>query len=355
LMGANILLGIGGGSVRIAVVGGGAIGLYTAYEALKRGYKVDLYEARPRIGDSASGRMPGLLMAIDRPFHSLKNRLVMWGMKLHRELSREIGYEIRDVELLLPYDSRLLDRLMWIARLYMKYFGFDIEIVRGGDLRRRYPEINKRFIGAIRMEGFGIVDPLDVLLTLQERIVEMGGGIFLGYRVPPLHDRVINGVEYDAVVVAAGPHTREIARNVDPKPPRQRFGKGIYAVTSLEIDYILLRFRVTGWKYTRGYGFAPYYKGIGSIFGATFSWAPAKEDYDADYSLVAQALTEGSDVVNDEPDIISVHCVPRVINYPRGDWIIRVRRGFALVYGVSTPGFTAAPAIARYILERLNP
>ncbi len=341
--------------MRIAVVGGGAIGLYTAYMALKKGHKVDLYEARTRIGDSASGRMPGLLMAIDRPFHSFKNRLVMRGMKLHRELSREIGYEIRDIDLVLPYDSRLLDRLMWIAKLYMKYFGFEIEVVRDGELRRRYPEISDEFIGAVRMEGFGLIDPLDTLLRLQERIVEMGGGVFLGYRVPPLHDKVINGVEYDAVVVAAGPHTRELSRNIDPKPPRQRFGKGIYAVTSLEIDYILVRFRVTSWKYTRGYGFAPYYKGIGSVFGATFSWTPAKEDYDADYSLISQALDVGSEMVKMRPDIISVHCVPRVINYPGGDWIIRIRKGFAMTYGISTPGFTAAPAIAEYILDRLKP
>ncbi len=338
---------------RVAVVGAGAIGLYTALEALKRGHKVDVYEARTRVIDSASAKMPGLLMPIERPFESFKNKLVMAGFKEHLKLSEELGYNIRRINLILPYESRFLDKLMWIPKIYLKRYGVDLHILRGEKLFKKYPELNRKFVGGVEISGYGLIDPLDTLMRVQEAITDMGGGFYLGYKVPPItKEKLINGIEYDYVVVAAGPHTREVVRNVVP-PPRQRFGKGIYAVTSLEIDYIIRHFTVLGWRYTRGLGFAPYYKGVGSIFGATFSWTPAKEDYRLDYDSISMALKNGMDLVKEEPDIISVHCIPRVVNYPSNKWMIRIRDGVVATYGISTPGFTAAPAIAKYILDRL--
>jgi len=339
---------------RLAVVGAGAIGLYTAYEALKRGYEVDIYEASTSITRSPSARMPGLIVPIERPFSSFKNKLVMKGYKRHLKLSSELGYDIRFTRLILPYKRRILDHLMWIPRIYMKRYGIDIKILRGEKLFNRYPELNRLFIGGVEIHGFGIVDPPGIIISLERGVKELGGGIYLGYKVHPITpEKVINGVEYDHIVVAAGPHTREVVRNVIT-PPRQRFGKGIYAITSIYLDYIINHFTVTGWRYTRGYGYAPYYKGVGSIFGATFSWTPAKEDYMLDYELIREAIRRAPTLLREEPDILSVHSLPRVVNYPSNRWIIKVRDGVAATFGITTPGFTAAPAIAEYILDRFN-
>ncbi len=340
--------------MRVAVIGAGVIGLYTAYHLLKEGVEVDIYEARHKVGYSASTHNPGVLNVIQNPLGSFKTRLMLRGLELHREYSRDIGYNIMDTKLVLVY-WRLGHRMISpLVPIYMKRYGIKFERIDGDTLKKKYYEVSPIFKGAFIVDGYGIVNPYEMLDRLASRVVELGGKIYFGRRIKRAESEpVIDGVEYDYIVIAAGPYTADIARTIDPNPPRQRFGKGIMVISSLSIDYIIAEFNVFLSKYTKGGAVIPYYRGRWTILGPDFRWIDTKEIYEVSREEAEEVFNSYVYLLRDKPEIIDYFCGVRIINYPGNRWIIRKIGRYIMTYGIDSPGLTASPAIGEYITRHL--
>jgi len=340
--------------LRVAIIGAGIIGLYSAYHLLKEGFEVDIYEARYKIGYSASTQNPGLLNVIQNPFNSFKTRLMLKGLKLHRKYSEDIGYNIMDAKLVLVY-RRLSHRMLSpLIPLYMRRYGVTFNRIDGDTLKKIYYEINPIFKGAFVIDGYGIVNPHELLDKLSRRVVELGGRIYFNKKIQRVEkEPILEGREYDYIVIAAGPYTADVARTIDPKPPKQRFGKGIMVISSLNIDYIISEFNLFLSRYTKGGGVIPYYRGKWTIIGPDFSWIDTKEIYEVSRDEAEEAFSKYLYLLREEPEIIDYFCGVRIVNYPHNRWIIKKIGRYIIPYGIDSPGLTAAPALGEYITKNM--
>jgi len=339
--------------LKIAVIGAGIVGLYTAYHLLKRGVDVDIYEARYKVGYSASTHNPGVLNVIQNPFNSFKTRMMIRGLELHRRFSEDIGYNILNTHLVLVYrrfEHRLISPFI---PLYMKRYGVKMYRIDGDTLKKKYFEVNPSFSGAFIVEGYGIVNPYEMLDRLAQRISELGGKIYFNHRVKRVDkEPIIDGREYDYIVIAAGPHTNEISKSIDPEQPRQRFGMGIMVVTSLTIDYLISELKIIIPRYTKGGAITPYYRGRWTIFGPDFRWIDSKEVFEVDRDDAIEVFDKYKYLLRDEPEIIDYFCGVRIVNYPHNRWIIKRIGSYIIFYGIDSPGLTAAPALGEYVINK---
>ncbi len=340
--------------LKIGIIGAGIIGLYTGYILLKEDYEVDIYEARHKVGYGASTLNPGVLNMLQHPFRSFKTKLMLEGNRLHRLYSEELGYNIMDVDLVMVYKDLIHRVISPLVPTYMRRYGIELRRIGEDDLKKNYPDVNPIYKGAFIVSGYGIVNPYEVLDRLVDGIRELGGRIFFNRRISRvMGEPVLEGVEYDYVVVSAGPYTLDITRNIDPKPPKQRFGKGVMVIVSCNLDYILNEFRVRRMRYTKGGAIIPYYKGKWCIIGPSFEWVDTKENVEVEREEAYRVYLEYVDLLRDMPEIIDYMAGVRIVNYPKDEWIIKKIDRFIIPYGIDSPGLTAAPALAKYIMDMM--
>src|SRR5262249_57808488 len=109
----------GGGTMSIAVIGGGATGLATAYELTKRGYAATIFERAPVMGGLA-GSIRVLGADIEKYYH-----FICMNDRPYRELLDELG---------------MADRLAWAETSMGYYYGGRIyNFSRPTDLLRFSP------------------------------------------------------------------------------------------------------------------------------------------------------------------------------------------------------------------------
>ena len=124
-------------------------------------------------------------------------------------------------------------------------------------------------------------------------------------------------------------------------------------IVSCNLDYMLNEFKVIRERYTKGGAIIPYYKGKWCIMGPSFEWVDVKEDVDANRDEALKVYMEHVKLLREPPEIVDFMAGVRIVNYPKDQWIIKKIDQYIIPYGIDSPGLTAAPALAKYIIERM--
>ncbi len=206
----------------VAVVGGGAVGVTLAYD-LAPAADVTLYEA-DELAAGASGRAAGL--CYDAFADRRDARLGERALARFRELSGDGGFRFESC----PYvwlvrderddrTDRLAERLrMDAARMHDH--GLDITVYNDATaLSEQFPAlVTEDVVVAAVATGAGYVDPTDYTTTMGLLARARGADIREGTPAQLTADcRVAtdDGIDaYDAVVVAAGAHTRDVVSEI---------------------------------------------------------------------------------------------------------------------------------------------
>jgi D-amino-acid dehydrogenase len=287
--------------MHVVVIGGGVVGLTTAYHLAKEGAEVTLVDARGTgLGtsevnagwvcpaESAPVPGPGVILKSmkwmlrpDSPLYIkpslepafLKFLLGMWrhsnardqraGFEAHLTLAQEtlevfddyrtdgMDFEMHTAGLLMAFKDRdnlehHVDNLDLARR-----FGRDPRVLHGDEVREQEPLLNDTVIGGIYYPHERHLDPGALSRALAKRIVEMGVTVVenapidevetSGDRITALRsgDRRFTG---DAVVLAAGAWTGQISKHFGILLP-VRPGKGY----SIEVPKLGLRSAVNLW------------------------------------------------------------------------------------------------------------
>ena len=200
------------------VVGGGVVGLSTAYHLARRDFGRVLLLEKGRPGDGASSRAAGIITGLMWSETGVQARKASLGR--FRELSLELdGYRFRDVGCL-----NLFDAVSWPERekllpLYDR-LKVEYEVLDLAQMKHRWPEL--AFSGEIR----GLYDPLggysepdEYIPALARKCVQLGVEIRQGCQVTGfLEDAgrvagvetTAGKVEGDAVVCATHVWTRKV-------------------------------------------------------------------------------------------------------------------------------------------------
>lgn len=323
--------------MEIHVVGGGVVGLFTGYILAREGYEVAVYEKCRRLGCGASGHNAGVLHVIQTPFNSLKTRLMRIGLQIYRE---EADWaEPRWTRLLIPYRAIPSGAKASLVAWILRRNGVEARITR--EPHRVEPALNRAFDRAIIVDGYGVVEPRTLLTRLMERAMEEGAEVRMG------EEHVTCG---DAVhIYATGVENYVIGRMIGDDPPRHRLSLGVMVRIGLETENILAPLPDIRRRYTKGGAIIPH-RGY-SIMGPGFAWLDEEPNPRREAHRIYRRFLP---LLHGEPEPLCIDSGVRPINMPRDDYIIRRVGRDIILYGIDSPGLTAAPAIARLISIMLS-
>lgn len=206
---------------RVALIGGGLVGLSTAYALTKRhpDLHIDVYEKEDRVSTHQSGRNSGVIHSgIYYAPGSLKARLCRTGRERLVEFCRQerIRYDIcgKVIVAVSPEETTQLDTIF--ARGQEN--GVRCSVVSPDELQELEP--HARGLKGIHVPDAGIVDYPGVARRLCAILEEQGHTVRLGSPVDRLahesdHGLVTSGStteSYDLVIACAGLHSDRLAR-----------------------------------------------------------------------------------------------------------------------------------------------
>lgn len=215
------------GPRRVAVVGAGAVGLSVAVELERRGVDVTLYD-QDTPGSGSTGRAAGL--CYDAYVERTDARLAARSLERFRDLGvlRECPYvwvardgDAHATSAIREHAGRMADR------------GRDVSLLDPSALAARFPALSTDHlsVGAVA-ENAGYVDTDTFVAAMVDRARAAGIDIRSGCRVTMTGATTLRTPDStedpDAVVLAAGPHTRALATDAG-----QQLALGMYRAQAL--------------------------------------------------------------------------------------------------------------------------
>lgn len=306
--------------MRVAVVGGGIIGLAVAWRCVQRGLDVTVYDPAP--GGGAAAVAAGMLAptgearageeALQALMLESAGRWPGFAAELAKVSGLDLGYDVRGTLLVALTD----DDLREVRRLvdYYQRAGQPIEPLTGRALREREPLLSPRVRGGAYAPGDHQVDPRLVLRAL---VAALGD---VSFRREPVTD--LSTVEADVVVVAAG-HGSAALAGLPVRPVKGQ-------MVRLRAPMPGLRHVIRGYAQHRHVYVVPRADGE-VVIGAT------EEERGLDITVTAGGVL---DLLRPAADLI-----PEIVEYPLTETLANLRPGTpdnAPLLGVLTPGVVAA-------------
>lgn len=212
--------------VRLLIVGGGIVGLMSAYYAAEAGAKVTLLESHA-LGGAASGRNAGGIYANGRDIGEVALARVsmdLWEDLGNRGLDVKFRRKGHTIVAMNGYELSLLHR----ARAIYERAGVPGEVLEGTDAVAQIPFVNEGIAGALFSPADGQGYPFTAVAALRDAVVRRGGEIKTFAPVKRLIEQggKIVGVataneEYraDVVLLATGPWTCELGQQLGVNLP----------------------------------------------------------------------------------------------------------------------------------------
>ncbi len=242
------------GSPRIAVVGAGAFGGWTALHLLRKGADVTLFDAwgpgNPRSSSGGEGRAIRAIYGPDRIYTEWVARAFELWAELERGADAHLYEETGALWMMENDDGYVRSALPILEEL-----GFPVESPPVAEAARRWPQIDFEGVGNVWLERrAGVLFARDACRVVAERFAAEGGTVRLGRVTPgPVAGGVLTGaslgdgtpLHFDAWVFALGPWLGRIFPEVvgdGVRPSRQEVhyfgppaGSALYRPPSLPI------------------------------------------------------------------------------------------------------------------------
>ncbi|MGC9153647.1 MAG: NAD(P)/FAD-dependent oxidoreductase [Vulcanisaeta sp.] len=349
----------------IAIIGSGVVGLFIAYELAHYRVRVIVIDREAEPGFGVSKGHAGVIHVVQPPFNSLRSKLAIEGNKLYDGIAKRLHVRVRRLSALLvarnPIHLIALPAVWFILnRVYGKH-GFRVRLLGPRELRKREP--NVKGLGAIEVNNYGVINSFELISQLYNFCTLNGIDFAFNtevVKVKVLDDGVAiltNRGEYRAryVINAAGLYSADVARMFGDEY-RLEFGKGVMLVFwGEQTRNIVAPLQLAPNPKTKGGAIIP------TVFGTTI-WGPSLSMSDRGDRSVNEADIE---ILNEKfggllrrRDFIPIRAYAGVRPIPEGDDFIitysKLSKHVIHLVGIESPGLTAAPAIARRVIEMLR-
>ncbi|MFC7019952.1 MULTISPECIES: NAD(P)/FAD-dependent oxidoreductase [Haloarcula] len=331
--------------MRVAVVGGGAVGLVAAADLARRDAAVVCYE-RGELGSGATGRAAGICYdAFADPLDAAV---------ADRALTR-----YREWGLLEPCPY------VWVARDdadaravreqvdRMQALGRAVDHADGATLADRYPALETETITAAGVAtDAGLLDPERVVETLAARAREAGATLESGTPVslsaadPRTLSTPAGEERFDAVVVAAGWATRRLLAAADVAIALKTYRAQVLETTPVDATLPSL------YDATREFYWRP--RGGGLLVGdGAHEASPDGWNRDADPSFLESALGRLGATTTLDPGVARSWAGLCTATPDRDPLVGRVADGLWVATGWQGHGLMRAPAMGEYLASRV--
>jgi len=350
----------------VAVIGGGVIGGSILRELSKYELSICMLEKENDVCMGASKANSGIVHAgFDAAEGSLKAKFNVQGNIMMEEYASELGVKfIRNGSLVLAYSLEQLETLKELKLRGEKNGVKGLKIIDKKELLQLEPNVSRSAIGALVAPTGGIICPYGLTIAAIGNAMDNGAKLYTNFEVVKvvvgedfinLFDSLGNAVSAKMVINCAGLFGGKVA---------SLFGDDI-EVKGRKGEYILLDKEVGGFVKSTIFT-TPTEKGKGILVSPTV-------DGNLILGPTAEQIEDGvSRTTNKGLDEIKIKAAEMTENLPvlkaitsfagiraytdKNDFIIdRSAACDRLIncIGIESPGLTASPAIARYVVETL--
>jgi len=351
----------------VAVIGGGVVGGLVLRELTKYKLNVCLLEKESDVAMGASKANSGIVHAgFDAPTGSNKAKFNVLGNKMMESVTAELGVKFkRNGSLVVAFSEEDIKTLATLRARGEENGVEGLEIIDGARLREMEKNISDAALAALYAPTGGIVCPYELTIAAIGNAMDNGAELFTDFAVKKIGKEnggyvliAENGreVKAKAVINCAGLYSGKIAEMI---------GDNDINVSARKGEYVLLD-RECGDFVSHTLFFTPTPKGKGvlitqTVDGNILIGPTASEQADGNTETSADGLSfvmeKAMQICKKPPfsNIITSFAGVRAYS-DRHDFIIeksKKAKGFIHCAGIESPGLTASPAIAEYVVKTL--
>jgi glycerol-3-phosphate dehydrogenase len=349
----------------LLIIGGGIIGVSIAQALAKYELEVVLLEKEAELSFGVSKSNSGIVhTGFQSDYRQLKTRLAVRGNQLYRKMAEDLDFPfIPTGELVVAFPGER-EALEAIKKNGQELGVPGLALVDKAWLKENEPNLTDEIECALLGPTAAVINPYETVYALAENATANGVRIYCQQEVfsiekGPVAWRVItSGEVYESnwVINTAGLYADRIARMGGMEVPSIIPRKGEEFILDKHADRLTQRviFPVPQ-KQTKGILIIPTVDG-NTMLGPTSEEIPDREDLTTTKSGKQFVISKIHRLIPQvrEDQIITSFAGIRPTTREGDFYIQEDREGFVNVVGIQSPGLTAAPAIAEYVVNRLS-
>ena len=354
----------------IAVIGGGIVGGTILRELSKYKIKTVLLEKESDVCMGASKANSGIVhAAFDAPTGSRKAEFNVLGNKMMRSFAKELGVKYKNNgSLVVAFNESERETLKELLLRGRKNGVKGLRIISAKKLRKAEPNISDNAVCALYAGTGGIVCPYELTIAAIGNAMDNGAELVTGFNVINVEKSgdiftivAADGrtVSAKTIINAAGAGSGKIAELCGDDTVKTGYRRG---------EYLLLD-RESGDLVSHTLFFTPTEKGKGVLITRTVDGniliGPTAEEINTENTATTAGgletvMEKAKTMIKNLPlfNTITSFAGVRAYSKDRHDFIIEKSKkvkGLINVCGIESPGLTSAPAIAKYVAEKLIP
>ena len=348
----------------IAIIGGGIMGASIFSEVTRRGVKAVLLEKEADVSTGSTKANSGIVHAGYDPIPgTLKAKFNLRGSQMYPSMCSRLGVDILQCGTLVVANEENRKKLEDLLARGIKNGVPGLRIIEREELHKMEPNLADNVDIALFAPTGAVITPYLVCIALCEEGVLNGGEVKLNFKVAGITQEedgfvVTNGeesIKAEFVVNCAGVNGNEINKLIDAPTFPMKYVKG---------EYLLLDKSQIGFV-NRPIFPLPTIAGKGILATLTLhgnimlgpTAIPCKPNDTAVSDEGVSQIKEKIVLSVKEPNykkVIKLFAGVRVISGE--DFIIDKKEGTNYYYtiGICSPGLTASPAIAEYLVEKMH-
>ena len=356
----------------VAIIGAGITGGMLARTLAAYDLKICILEKENDVAMGATRANSGIVHAgYDAQEGSLKARLNVRGSEMMETVARELGVPYRNNgSMVIGFNEDDRNMIEILYQRGVRNGVKNLRILTGEEARQKEPNLSENVICALYAPSCGIVCPYELAIAAVGNAMDNGAELLLNFEVRGIERKgefyeITSGAQNPEqpgkiharyVVNAAGIYSDEIAKLAGDDTIQVHPRRGEYLLLDKTcgtlVSHTIFRTPSPGGK---GILITPTVDG-NLLLGPTSVDQQDKEDTAATAQGFALIMEQARENVRNIPfqKTITSFCGLRAAGNT-GDFIITSPKpGFINAAGIESPGLTAAPAIAEYILEMLK-
>ncbi len=345
----------------VTIVGAGVVGTLIAREFSRLDLTCIILEKENDIACGATKANTALIHAgYDAPYHSLKGVLNARGNELYTNLSNELNFPLQRIGSLVL--GQLTEDREAIEKLYENGVRLGIQglrIIEKEEIKRLEPNVNEMFDIALFAPSAAITEPWEVAIAACENAINNGTELKLNYEVKSIEKHesgflINNEIRTKWIINCAGVHSDEIYSLIEPlqKEIVIKPRKGEYYLLDKKAGGLVHHILFTSPTAT-GKGVVVSPTAHGNIIVGPNSEMTEKDDTKTTFSGLDEVLSKAKLIIKNVPINLNIANFAGIRAEPEsGDFFIAKvpRYNFINVAGIKSPGLSAAPAIAEYVM-----
>lgn len=348
----------------VVIVGAGITGSFITRELSRYDLKIAMIDKSSDVANGTTKANSAIVHAgYDATEGSLKARFNVRGNELYEAVCKELHVPFKKIgSLVLAFNEKEMDTVHELYERGLRNGVRDMLILDKEAVHELEKNINNEVVGALHAKSAGIVGPWELAIALSENALENGAELMLECLVTGI-DKTKNGfkiettkglIETRMVVNCAGVHSDEINNMINEKKIEILPNSGEYNLFDKSMGNLVnsVIFRCPT-KAGKGVLVTPTVHG-NLLVGPTAQHVDDKDCVETTYDgmmFINDLSKETMKEIGFQNVITSFTGIRAKV--AGGDFIIGESdesNGFFNVAGIDSPGLTAAPAIAEYVV-----